>query len=162
MNSSEVNRTIEAMKATYQQQMNQGLSKQEGELNEKVHDNTMLNARPWFVNGRHGKVHADFNGAKCWIDGMINSRNATFIYVTSTIKKDECDIIQLTAIKIKKAVRTVELAGIITNDDQTYTYCYKTTPILFEELKDHSYKSIGIEYIFVIWSKTIKEKATIS
>ena len=93
-NNSELNRTVEAVKARYTDQMNAKISEQEKNLNKTVHDGTIENARHFWIDPR-GDIKQEYKGADFYLDGMINSRGNTYVYIVSKNYRDGCDIIRL-------------------------------------------------------------------
>jgi hypothetical protein len=155
-NSSEVNRTIEALKARYIEQMNAKMSAQEDGLKKAVFNETMSNARPWFVHTDRKETGTEYDGASVWVDGMVTSGDNTFIYLIANVKQDACNVIALENVKIGKATYDAQFVGVKELSDNEYYYCYSIPQIAVGK------KAIKVNLMTRIWSKLHKITVKIS
>ena len=115
------------------------MATQERELDKAIHAKTVESLTPWMITKRRGKIAIEYKGAELYLEGMFNSRGNTYIQLRTPIRADQCDIIQLKAVKLKKTIIEAEKVGIIVNDDNTFTYTYQIPEIQFSG-KYHSLK----------------------
>jgi hypothetical protein len=162
-NNSELNRTVEAVKARYSDQMNAKISEQEKNLNKSVHNETIENARHFWIDPR-GDIRQEYKGAQFYLDGMINSRGNTYVYIVSKNYKDGCDIIRLISASDKKGKKDKsipvepELLKVNDNGDGTFTYVYSMPEIAIPPL----HKTKKIYLTVAIWSKNFTLKFKVS
>lgn len=159
-NNSEINRTVEAVKARYTEQMANKLSDQDKELRTAVHKETIMSASHLFPKNKRGKIREEYNGAWLSLDGVINSRGNSYFYIKTASYKDGCDVVKLLWADDKKHKNTdtnAEFIGISENDDGTFTYIY-SVPEIFIPKKGYKKIRMGV----MIWSKffQIKFKAS--
>lgn len=154
-NTSQLNRTIEEIKSRYNEQLSSTMATQERELDKAIHAKTVESLTPWMINKRRGKIAIEYKGAELYLEGMFNSRGNTYIQLRTPIRADQCDIIQLKAVKLKKTIIEAEKVGVIVNDDNTFTYTYQIPEIQFSG-KYHSFKEIKLTCLIKIWSKDHK------
>ena len=162
-NNSGLNRTVEAVKARYTDQMNAKISEQEKNLNKSVHNETIENARHFWIDPR-GDIRQEYKGADFYLDGMINSRGNTYVYIVSKNYRDGCDIIRLVSAsdKIDKKDKSIpvepELLKVNDNGDGTFTYVYGVPEIAIPPL----HKTKKIYLTVAIWSKKFTLKFKVS
>jgi hypothetical protein len=152
-NNSELNRTVEAVKARYNDQMSEKLTEQEKTINDAVHRETIVKERAFFIDGKRGSISREFKGASFYLDGMINSRGGTYIYIRSKNYKDGCDVINLAwaaDTKLKDG-SNAHFESVNENEDGWFTYVYQVPEIMIPE-KGHK-KTIWM--CVSIWSKKI-------
>jgi hypothetical protein len=155
-NTSEVNRTVEAMKARYIEQLSAKMSTQEAGVKKAVYNETMSKARSWFVHTDRKKTGKEYDGAEIWIDGMANSGDNTFIYLIANVKNDACNVVNLESVKIKKSTYEAQLVGVKELSSTEYYYCYSIPQIAIAK------KGVQIDLMARIWSKMHKITVKIS
>ena len=146
-NSSELNRTVEAMKARYLEQLHAKMSAQEKDLSDIVFQKTMSYARSWFIHSNRKKISKEYKGAEVYVDGVINGEESTFIYMISSVKGGECDIIDLERVSIDKRKLTPQLIGYRELSKDEYYYCWSVPKVRIDG------KSKKLRLFTKIWSK---------
>jgi len=154
-NSSDLNQAIEQIKAKYTEQLSAKLYEQEKKLNLSILERTFLNSVPVFFNADRGDITEDYKGATVWMDGVINSDAGAFVYIRSDVKDDECKVVQLKSVKLKKDYNgTAELVGNYTVGKHImYVYKIPKLPLL---------KKSKMVFNIQIWSKMFKLTAKAS
>lgn len=155
-NTSEVNRIVESMKARYTEQLSAELSNQEKSLNRSIHNQTITDAHYFFIHSSRKKINKEYKGAKVFLDGIISSRDNTFIYLLSTVKNGDCNIISLDKITLGNRSLTPELISVRQLSDNEYYYCWSIPQIQIPK------KTMRIKFDLKIWSKTQTISAKIS
>jgi hypothetical protein len=86
----------------------------------------------------------------------VNSRGETYVQVRADVKKDECDIVRLMGmgVKKKKSILEAQLLSVAEHEDGGYIYCYKMPEIAFK-VKKGQRKGQTLRAVFTIWSKKI-------
>jgi hypothetical protein len=146
-NSSETNRTIEAMKARYSDQLSAELSDQEKKLTKTIQKESMGDLRYFFVNSDRKDISEEYKGAEVLFDGMVNSKNNTYVYFISTVKNGDCDIVTLESVVRGNARLTPDLVGVKQLSANEYYYCYSIPQIQIPK------KKMKIKFEIKIWSK---------
>lgn len=149
------NPEMDALKSRYDHQLSTALEAKAKETEEKVTKSVFADAMPVFFSKHRKQLSKEYKGAVAYIDGMIFSGGDAYIYINANVKKDNCDIVRLTAIKQGKAELQTELVDIHENIDGSWEYIYKA-PLSFPKEKQ------PIDFVFTIWSKLFKLSATIS
>lgn len=161
-NSSELNRTIEAIKARYNNQMSKALSEQEKILYKDFHNETVCKGEAWFVKRRRGKHKIEHKGALAKFWGMYNSRQDTYLYIKADVAQNGCDIIKILSAGIKKELMEAELVcPAYELEDGGYLYVYKI-PEIRPIIKRGKGKRQKLRIKYQIWSKTFIQKIKIS
>jgi hypothetical protein len=155
-NSSEVNRTIEAMKARYIEQLNAKMSTQEDGIKKTVFNETMSNGRSWFVHTDRKETGKEYDGAEVWVDGMINSGDNTYIYIIANVKQNACNVVALENVMVGKTTYEAQLVGVKELSEKEYYYCYSIPQLTIGK------KAIKVNLLTRIWSKTHKITVKIS
>lgn len=155
-NTSEVNRVVETMKARYTEQLNQEMSQQEKELKISIHKESMANARAFFVKAGRKSLRKGYKGAEVFLDGIINNRNSTYIYMISSVKNGNCDIISLEKLILGKRAAIPELIEVKQLSANEFYYCWSVPLIQIPK------KPIRIKFNLKIWSKSKQFSAKIS
>lgn len=155
-NSSAMNRSIEAMKARYVEQLNAKMSAQEKALSDTVFNKTMADARSWFIHSGRKKVNREYKGAEVFLEGMINSGDNTYVYMVSTVKNGSCDIIDLERVSVGKKQLIAQLVGVRELGKNEYYYCWAIPQIKIDG------KRKSVTFITRIWSKVCDFSAHIS
>ena len=156
VNSSEVNRTIEAMKARYVEQMTAKMSAQEDSVKKNVFISTMVFTRSWFVHADRKKTGVNYNGAEVWIDGMVNSGDNTYVYLLANVKPGACDVVSLINVVVGKASYDAVFVGSVDLTEKETYYCYSIPQIPIGK------KGLAIKLMTKIWSKIHKINVKIS
>lgn len=156
VNSSEVNRTIEAMKARYVEQLNAKMSAQEDSVKKNVFISTMVFTRSWFVHTDRKKTGVNYNGAEVWVDGMVNSGENTYVYMLANVKQGACDVISLINVMVGKASYDAVFVGSVDLTETETYYCYSIPQIPIGK------KGRTIKLMTKIWSKMHKINVKIS
>lgn len=156
-NTSEVNRIVESMRGRFTEQLNIELSRQEKRLNEDVHEKTLADARYLFIRSSRKKVRKEYKGAEVYLDGMINSRDYTYIYMVSTVKQGECDIVGLEKVSEGDKELTPELVSVQKLAEGAFYYCWSVPRLRVPEKK-----TMKVEFNVRIWSKVHTLSAKVS
>ncbi|MBN1292366.1 MAG: hypothetical protein JXB48_11050 [Candidatus Latescibacteria bacterium] len=155
-NTSEINRIVENMKARYTEQLSAELSHQEKELNKNIHLNTMTEARYLFIRSSRRRCSREYKGATVFLDGMINSRDNTYIYLVSSVKNGASDIFSLEKVICGSAKIDPELVSARQLSEHEYMYCFSIPQLQLP------IKSKKVEFLIKIWSKIHTLSARIS
>lgn len=153
-NTSELDRAVEAMRARFEAQLAAKLADQEAALKKSVQEQTLVESSPLFFNCDRGDLVAEYKGAKVLFDGVITTGTSSYVYLRSTVKLDQCDVVKLMGVKIKDNYNSK--ADLLATQDagsgQT-RYIYR---IMALPLK----KKTKVQFNLQIWSKdfTIKHK----
>ena len=151
-NNSELNRTVEAIKARYTDQMNEKLTEQESDLHSSIHQQTISRSRHFFIKGKRGEIKAEHKGASFILDGLINSRGNTYVYLKSGYYQQGCEIIKLLWIgERKQNSGNADFISVSENEDGSFTYVYAVPEI---SIPKHG-KTKRIRMQASIWSKTV-------
>lgn len=158
-NTSALNRTVEAMKARFSKQLEERLMKQENVLDRAVHKETMLKAVHWWLGPTRGALSEEHKGAVVIVDGMINSRGNTYVYLRSNSPEDECEIVRLLGVEQRGAnagQMPPELVGTFEDEDGWLVKCYSIPRIEVPQRKKR------LRFNVEIWSEafTIKAKGS--
>lgn len=155
-NTSEVNRVVEKMKSRYTEQLSAELHAQEKELNNDIHEKTISDVRYLFINSsRKGRLKT-YKGATVYLDGMVNSRDNTYIYIISTVKEGACDIVALDKVVLGKTpYDPVLISTKQLTENETYS-CWSIPQIVVPS------KKTKMELLIKIWSKIETLTAEIS
>ena len=155
-NTSEINRLVENMKARYTEQLSAELSHQEKELNNDIHAKTISDARYLFIRSSRWRCSKEYKGARVFLDGMINSRDNTYIYIISSVKNGACDIVSLEKVLFGSAKIDPELVSARQLSEHEYMYCFSIPQLqLPKKLKK-------VRFLIKIWSKIHLLSARIS
>lgn len=146
-NTSEINRVVETVKARYTEQLSAELAQQEKKLKISVHDKTLSEARYLFIHSSRRGVRQEYKGAEVFLDGMINSRDNTYIYLISTVKNGPCDIVTLDKVISGTAKIDPVLVATQKISDDEYFYCWSVPQLQIPK------KSQKIKLLIKIWSK---------
>ena len=155
-NTSEINRIVENMKARYIEQLSAELSNQEKDLKNSIHLKTMTEARYLFVHSSRRRCSKEYKGATVFLDGLINSRDNTYIYLISSVKNGACDIVSLEKVICGSAKIDPELVSSRKISEHEYMYCFSIPQLQLPE------KSAKVEFLLKIWSKNHTLSASIS
>jgi len=146
-NTSEINRVVENMKARYTEQLSSELHQQEKELNNDIHEKTISDVRYLFINSsRKGRLK-EYKGASVFLDGMLNSRDNTYIYLISSVKEGACDIVALEKVIIGKTQYSPVLISTQQLSENEYYSCWSIPQIVIPKKKEK------VELFIKIWSK---------
>ncbi len=154
-NSSELNQTIEHMKATYSEQLDAKLSAQERKLKEIIPEDSFKRSRPLFFGSHRGQIKESYKGASVWVDGVISSESDSYIYISSNIKFDNCNVIELLGVSVGQSFKGKAELVSVEQLNKTVYYVYKTNRLPVK-------KKTNIGFLLKIWSKTFKLKSKVS
>jgi hypothetical protein len=161
-NASELNRTVEKIKARYQSQLNQALSNQENVLENTIHFETIRKGMPWFVHKRRGRHLVTYKGATAQFYGMYNSRSETYIYIKTRIKNlDNCEIIEVEKAGAAKAMSDATFVYSYADEYGDWIHIYKI-PGIRVKYKKNRVKKQQFRIQYRIWSKQFIQKFKIS
>jgi hypothetical protein len=157
-NSSELNRTVEAMKSRYQGELAAKLSEQERKLTEDVTEKTLKHSMPIFFNCHRGDISEEYKGATVYLDGVITHEQNSYVYLRTDIKREDCNVVRLLKVQSGKDYSSIpELIFTQENADGTLTLVYRVIAL---PLKDR--KTRKVEFNVEIWSKTFQLTQKIS
>ncbi len=160
-NSSEMNRTIEKVKARYGEQLKKALFEQEKVLNQAIFEDAMSKGMAWFIQKRRGALRVDYKGAEVVFNGMFNSRGETYLYVKSKISRDECHLIDVKKAGTQKNVVETEFVCAYEDDNGEWIYVFKIPEISVKTKKNRVRKQ-KFHIIYKIWSEEFKQTFRIS
>ena len=146
-NSSERNRTIEAIKTKYTQQLAAKLSEQEKSITETFTEGTLKESYPLFFNCHRGDISEDYKGATVFLDGIITHEQNSYVYMRSTVKREDCNVVRLVSVKVDKFYNSpAELISTEENADGTINLVYRIQALPTK-------KKTKVKFDIEIWSK---------
>jgi len=155
-NTSEINRVVETMKARYTTQLAAELSHQEKVLKNSIHDKTLSSARYLFIHGSRWEKRKAYKGAEVFLDGLISSRDNTYIYLVTTVQSGSGDVISLEKVISGNSTAAPEYISTQKLNEHEYLQCWSIPALQITARKQK------VRFLIKIWSRVHTLSATIS
>lgn len=100
----ETNRVVEEVRARYMDQLNSKLQSQESVLGTSVWEAAMAEQQIFRIPQDLDETEESWKGATFRVDAVANSRDESFIYMTTDVDHGECQVVDLVEIRDVKGV----------------------------------------------------------
>lgn len=148
-NTTDINRTAEILKSKYQGELAAKLSEQQRQLTETVTEKTLEHSMPLFFDAHRGDISEEYKGAEVFLEGVITHEQNSYVYLRTTVKREECHVVRLMKVRLGKDYSSLpELVHTQENTDGTFTQVYRIIALPLTPKK-----KLKVRFDIEIWSK---------